>query len=302
MAHAPPAPAASLAAAPLSPAPATPLAAAPSFPAPSRLFASQRAMRAFFTFTISGGTCRARPADDSAWPNEDAPDTRAPFSQRLPVTKTRSSPRPYPSAAGREKRDTMSLQRFAHASQLWLRRTMRNAASSCGPSRPERACPTPSGSASHATACASRASKAAPHAPISSGRSGRATSTPHSSSKARSSASLAKAPPCTITRVSAFGKPGRRTTLNKAFLAHAHTTPAAMSARETPSFCACFTRDSMKVVQRQPRSTGRAANSASLENASFVQRMDRAMASKSEPQPELHASFKTMSSIWPSRT
>ncbi len=57
-------------------------------------------------------------------------------------------------------------------------------------------------------------------------------------------------------------------TLKSAFLMTEYARPAEISATVAPSFCACFTLEFMKTVQRVPRSIGLAANRAALAKSS----------------------------------
>ena len=132
--------------------------------------------------------------------------------------------------------------------------------------------------------------------------SGRTASTPVRSSKARSVASLMNVPPCTITCVPISRGSRSLITLKSAFLITEYESPAAMSPTVAPSFCACFTREFMKTVQRLPRSTGWRAPMASCANSSTPMSMDTAKLSMKEPQPEEHASLSMMCSITPSAT
>ena len=69
-----------------------------------------------------------------------------------------------------------------------------------------------------------------------------------------------------------------------------------------PSFWACLTREFMKTVQREPRSTGLVACTAALANSWTLMFMDTAKDSMKEPQPEEQASLSMMCSMTPSLT
>ena len=111
-----------------------------------------------------------------------------------------------------------------------------------------------------------------------------------------------KVPPWTITWVPISLGSRSLMTLKSAFLMTEYERPAAMSPTVAPSFCACFTREFMKTVQREPRSTGALASMAALAKLRTSMFMDTAKLSMKLPQPEEQASFSMMCSITPSRT
>ena len=78
-------------------------------------------------------------------------------------------------------------------------------------------------------------------------------------------------------------------------------SPAEMSARLAPSFCACLTLEFIKTVHRLPRSTGARANSPSLAKSATGSPIQQAKVSRKEPHPEQHASMSQMPTKAPSR-
>ena len=132
--------------------------------------------------------------------------------------------------------------------------------------------------------------------------SGRMTSLPVSSSKARSVASDMKVPPWTMQCSPISLKSRSLMTLNRAFLMTEYERPAATSPMVAPSFCACLTREFMKTVQREPRSTGSVALVAAVANSRTSIFMESAKDAIKEPQPAEQASFSMMCSMTPSLT
>ena len=130
---------------------------------------------------------------------------------------------------------------------------------------------------------------------------GRITSCPISSSKARSTASFKKVPPCTTIFLPSALAFAVRMTLYSAFFTTLMDSPAEMFSSEAPSFCACFTEEFIKTVQREPRSTGRSARMPFTANSSTLISHAEAKACKNEPQPEEQASFKKILSMAPPR-
>ena len=73
-----------------------------------------------------------------------------------------------------------------------------------------------------------------------------------------------------------------------------------MSSIAAPSFCAWRTREFMKTVQREPRSTGLRDCSAARANSSISMLSDFAKLWRKEPQPEEQASLRNTPSMTPS--
>ena len=87
---------------------------------------------------------------------------------------------------------------------------------------------------------------------------------PISFSKARSTASFKKVPPCTTMWSPRLRASTTRMTLYRAFFTTLVERPAEIFSMEAPSFWACFTEEFINTVQREPRSTGLSAKRPSL--------------------------------------
>ena len=130
---------------------------------------------------------------------------------------------------------------------------------------------------------------------------GRITFAPISISKARSTASFRKVPPCTtMLRPSSSGELARMT-LYSAFFTTLTDRPAEMSSMVAPSFWLCLTEEFMNTVQRVPRSTGAFERRPHSANSATLLPIDRAKVSMKEPQPEEQASLSMMESMAPPR-
>ncbi len=90
---------------------------------------------------------------------------------------------------------------------------------------------------------------------------------PISFSKARSTASFKKVPPCTTMCFPRLFASVTRMTLYRAFFTTLVERPAEIFSMEAPSFWACFTEEFINTVQREPRSTGLSANRPHLANS-----------------------------------
>ena len=229
----------------------------------------------------------------------------SPFSQRLPVMKRRC----LPVAASMPKSFTVSRQAFEQPLQRTVRCVGASASISSRDKSPLRGTFGPrsgdSGTFSvrrRVSSKRSRANNAAPKAPMLPAMSGRMAFTSESCSKARSTASFKKVPPCTMTFVPTSCGSRILMTLNRAFLTTEIARPAAMSPTVAPSFWACFTRLFMNTVQRLPRSTGFSAEMAVAANSATSRFRPLAKDSMKLPQPEEQASFSMMWSMTPSFT
>ena len=146
----------------------------------------------------------------------------------------------------------------------------------------------------------SLAISAIPSAPISPAMSGLVTSTSVKFSKALKTASDKKVPPCTtIWFPSSLGSL-TFITFWIAFLITEYASPADISGTDAPSFCACFTFEFIKTVQREPKSTGALDFVASFANSFALILTERAKVSRKDPHPAEQASFNKIDSITPS--
>ena len=170
----------------------------------------------------------------------------SPFSQRLPVMKRRC----LPVFASMPKSFTVSRQAFEQPLQRTVRCVGASASISSSDRSPLRGTFGPrsgdSGTFSvrrRVSSKRSRANNAAPKAPMLPAMSGRMAFTSESCSKARSTASFKKVPPCTMTFVPTSCGSRILMTLNRAFLMTEIARPAATS-RFRP-----LAKDSMKLPQ-----------------------------------------------------
>ena len=209
-----------------------------------------------------------------------------PRSHLLSLTKQR--------VLSASKLTTDSSHAFAQPVHVTFSRRTSRRWSSSGPTRPLLAVVSAPAS--------SIAKSAQPIAPMRCACAGRTASTPHSSSKARSTASDRKVPPWTTTRWPGCGMRSSPMMRCRAFLTTEYATPAAMSSIGAPAFCACLTREFMKTVHLVPRSMGWRASRASSANCHGVVLSAAAVPSMNAPHPLEHASLSAASVTMPCRT
>ena len=132
-------------------------------------------------------------------------------------------------------------------------------------------------------------------APMRPGCGARVTLRPRNCSKARSTASLRKVPPCTTMRSPSASRLATRMTLVKTFSMIERQRPAMMSSGPLPRRCSETTLEFMKTVQRLPSAAGSVERNAAEAISSTATPRLAAKPSKKEPQPAEQASLTTIS-------